>query len=1163
MELAPVQSSSAVDDIPKPAWFSTPRPTIVTALPSHAPSNGSADHNPQPSVSSPQSHSSPWPQSPYLTSPDLTTPYPSNFSALPQGHSWADIFSSPLNPELFAHLAATGVLGPVASTSGSVPSNVVSPARSQPPFPLLDAYEDHTDTPFISHSHPSQKANFQDQRGLASPYDESKSRRPVMADVSSTIPRPACAKHNGLKDAKRDIHDDIRAHSRRGSAGSAVSSTYLPNSYATSSDYESNPDVTAGRSNAGLPPSLWMSPTSTSPSVPSAHPYASFHTVKTSRDSSVAATALSPSLSEVHKVSNGGYNFNDSPKSPGTSTRPDTSMFSDILSDSLFEPGTEGASTFPSPVLSGSPDLHSTALSPTDASQCDPEQLAKEDPLATQVWKMYARTKANLPHAQRMENLTWRMMALALKKKKDEETKLGGQGSELEQTSVQVKGEVASDTIPLSNEGKKETGVGEERGRRIDKGKAKVSVVGFDGVDGENQDGTEDDDEIVPMDWRAMSRSRSRVPMDWRPSSRSRSRPPPATGIQFDSVLSHPERLAFPSLEHPSDSKPSHMHGLHRHSLDGKLNLPSSGSAPPATPNGNGRHSPASSTTHNPFSLPVVPEHAGHHPHAATLPSGPHGTRYSHPIPADHHSADLHSYAGLPSSLPSFGLYGLSRAAASTATPLEQRSFPRHVRKTSFDHTVSKDGILAGLLGRHQVNGRPQPDTLIGTKRRADSPHAESMLRADPPSVQASPIVESPDTVHRFSLSHHHPTHSSNHPPGGSFPSAPFNFTYPGYDAFFDLHAAHSLPHDYPPILAAVDGARHPPSSYQEHSHSRLSTAAYSPHTSPPLAPTEGLSAAAAAVSAVVAESYARLNATNLAGVEDSSIDYSNLMGMGMMYANGVDAASLSHQPFTHVDPTQILPVEHGENGFASLHPSPSSDGWGNGFISSAAASPEPRDASNGSSPPSAEGPSAATHRKIASTKRIQDAVSRSVVARKKSTAHDHPPTSQLRSSTSTPDLISAMSNGGVKGEDGETAPTVCTNCQTTNTPLWRRDPEGQPLCNACGLFYKLHGVVRPLSLKTDVIKKRNRASGAPNSGTRKNNPGLPKLVSSSTRPRSSTTSNTPLALPGSRLSPGSRVAASASATVAGSLALKRQRRTSTGGPGGLIRKLPTEGAGT
>ncbi|KAI7847706.1 hypothetical protein BDC45DRAFT_472205 [Circinella umbellata] len=53
---------------------------------------------------------------------------------------------------------------------------------------------------------------------------------------------------------------------------------------------------------------------------------------------------------------------------------------------------------------------------------------------------------------------------------------------------------------------------------------------------------------------------------------------------------------------------------------------------------------------------------------------------------------------------------------------------------------------------------------------------------------------------------------------------------------------------------------------------------------------------------------------------------------------------------------------------------------------------------------------------------------------------------------------------------------TKCANCETTTTPLWRRDTEGQPLCNACGLFLKLHGVVRPLSLKTNVIKKRNRS---------------------------------------------------------------------------------------
>lgn len=67
----------------------------------------------------------------------------------------------------------------------------------------------------------------------------------------------------------------------------------------------------------------------------------------------------------------------------------------------------------------------------------------------------------------------------------------------------------------------------------------------------------------------------------------------------------------------------------------------------------------------------------------------------------------------------------------------------------------------------------------------------------------------------------------------------------------------------------------------------------------------------------------------------------------------------------------------------------------------------------------------------------------------------------------------------GSKAEDNNGVPTTCTNCFTQTTPLWRRNPEGHPLCNACGLFLKLHGVVRPLSLKTDVIKKRNRGSGS------------------------------------------------------------------------------------
>jgi GATA-binding protein, other eukaryote len=77
------------------------------------------------------------------------------------------------------------------------------------------------------------------------------------------------------------------------------------------------------------------------------------------------------------------------------------------------------------------------------------------------------------------------------------------------------------------------------------------------------------------------------------------------------------------------------------------------------------------------------------------------------------------------------------------------------------------------------------------------------------------------------------------------------------------------------------------------------------------------------------------------------------------------------------------------------------------------------------------------------------------------------------------PDILSRrQSISNPKNAPSTDGTTTCTNCHTTNTPLWRRNPEGQPLCNACGLFLKLHGVVRPLSLKTDVIKKRNRGGG-------------------------------------------------------------------------------------
>ncbi|XP_042231894.1 protein bric-a-brac 1-like isoform X2 [Homarus americanus] len=51
----------------------------------------------------------------------------------------------------------------------------------------------------------------------------------------------------------------------------------------------------------------------------------------------------------------------------------------------------------------------------------------------------------------------------------------------------------------------------------------------------------------------------------------------------------------------------------------------------------------------------------------------------------------------------------------------------------------------------------------------------------------------------------------------------------------------------------------------------------------------------------------------------------------------------------------------------------------------------------------------------------------------------------------------------------------MCSNCGTNNTKLWRRNDKGEIVCNACGLYFKLHGINRPSHLFRTAPMTRRR----------------------------------------------------------------------------------------
>ena len=523
---------------------------------------------------------------------------------------------------------------------------------------------------------------------------------------------------------------------------------------------------------------------------------------------------------------------------------------------------------------------------------------------------------------------------------------------------------------------------------------------------------------VEPMDWRAMSRSRSRISMDWRPQSRSRSRPPPSV-MPFEQVGIHNQfdaRHPFPTTQHRPDKSPERPVRRLEPAPSPSIRIPG------ASTLSSSRSSATASSGPMRSALSAIYESNTAH---EASPFGSPAHHNAHVNQFNHSLSTFNSFH--PSSLPSFGLHGPSKFPPDDETA-KPRAFPRHVRKTSFDHTVEREGIFTGPSGRHQVNGKPlSPDSLAGQKRRADAPHAESILRADPSNVEGNPRSTEPREADQYVGN-------------SSFPSTAFNFSFPQFEGLFDFASPGSaMPHHEFHMLQSGESARASDLHFHDSGPHSLSGSSYAPSVASPPGVDERISAAAA--NAAMAEGYVQhMNAANFT---DDSVHYGRLLGLPFP---SLDAGvNLGQGPYTHVDPTQILPVEHGEMVLQSYHASPTSD-WGTGLPSSTA-SPEPY-TSSASSPPSVEGANNCTNlrisnRKISSTNRVAQGLQR-----KKSTANTT--VTDSRSGTSTPELTTeGSSSATAKGssDDGDQPPTSCTNCQTTNTPLWRRDPEGQPLC--------------------------------------------------------------------------------------------------------------------
>ena len=565
------------------------------------------------------------------------------------------------------------------------------------------------------------------------------------------------------------------------------------------------------------------------------------------------------------------------------------------------------------------------------------------------------------------------------------------------------------------------------------------------------------------MDWRAASRSRSRVSvMDWRPQSRSRS------------------RSTFNRVRNPYD----HGSEAHSHSLLGREDVvepnpmfyesqmyndfqswPLGGASLPNLPHtgfdittgdfkqeqgGKKFANESTSASSGPIGVPrsfdlnqAVRAAAAYDAFATSASSADgqplhlSGNNPPSVLTASHQGSPRNkdNSAGLPG-ISGPGLYGQTEENYHP----KYGYLPRRVRKTSFDHTVEKgsSGSSPGFI--------PPPMTAKQARKRP--------AEASPQILAKAPVPVPEDDVGANFLDF--PTADSTNLPPGEFPSTAFTFSFPhSYDTFFDMAAATtntpantndmldfgaqlsaSSPGDMVNFANAFgDGGLSSMTSFAALHQAPVETLA------PGLLQGGGIDGGAQSFDGGDLHQG------------DPSVTFQQMM---QQYLN----TNATVNPFTHVNPAQVL---------------------GNmGQTSERAISVSVTESPHAESSP--HGPTKQMPRSVGgkSVPNKDDARAPGPVRSNSSphlaglgvhsmTASD-PSSNQMKKGG--PSNVTKSGKGGSKtgpntpSSDndhgagsvitGGESPIMCTNCQTTNTPLWRRDPDGQPLCNVSDFRWAL-----------------------------------------------------------------------------------------------------------